>query len=441
MQTAKKRPEALAAFGKLCVKQAIPLAVLLALAPLLWNGLTHIDVAAAADALRNLAAWQWMAAATLTIISYWAMGGYEAAVHQMLRSKTDLSTARAAGIVSIALSQCTGFGIIIGTLARWRMLPDTSLPRALTLTAVISVCFLAGWAVVTGAALAFLPSAIPHGRAIGVAILLTAAALLTVSLFQPRLRWGPYTFAFPSLPISLRLIGLATVDLLAAGLAFWCLLPHGTELSVAVHLPAYLLAFTAGLVGSTPAGLGPFEVTLLALLPAAAASQLIVALVAFRIVYYLIPATVAAIALAFGPKTRSIAERPDLYEPGASLPPVLHAAVATGPRAELGLVRQGTHLILHAISPRRGWLIGETGSCLVGLTDPFGPEAAQTKALEDLCQRARSTGKVPAIYKCTARVAARARALGHRVVHIADEAVIDPTQINLQAPDHRQLRR
>ncbi|MBM7069703.1 phosphatidylglycerol lysyltransferase domain-containing protein [Actibacterium sp. 188UL27-1] len=441
MQSAKSRSQIRANLGRLCLKQVMPLLVMAALAPLLIKGLADIDLHVAANALHDLSVWQWFAAVGLTGVSYWAIGRYDGAVHRLMNSRTDQHTARAAGIVSISLSQCMGFGIIVGTLARWRMLPDTSLSRALALTAVISLCFLAGWTVIIGITLMLFPATLPYGRVLGVLIVLAALGYGIVALYQPKLTVGKFRISVPNLPISLTLVGLAAIDLTAASLAFWCLLPAGSPIDFAMLMPAYLLAFTAGLVASTPAGLGPFEVTMLGLLPAAAAPQLVVAMVAFRIVYYLIPACIAAIALAAGPKTRTKQDHPEHFAPGTVLPSVLQAALAQGPRAELGLIHQGTHGVLQAARPRRGWLMHETDACLVGLTDPFGPEAVYGQSLKDLCATGENSGRVPVVYKCASRMAARARGLGFRVVKIAEEAVIDPDGIDLQTPVYRQLRR
>ncbi|MEL6523137.1 MAG: phosphatidylglycerol lysyltransferase domain-containing protein [Pseudomonadota bacterium] len=441
MADAAPQDDVLRNIRKLCAKQALPVLVIVGLAPLLVSGLSELDVRAAFQALADLPAWQWLVAVALTAVSYWAIGRYDGVVHQMMRSPTELPTARTAGIVSISLSQCTGFGIIVGTLARWRMLPDTSLPRALGLTAVISTCFLVGWAAVTGFALLAMPSALPLAGWLGAATLLCIGMIAALCLICPTLKLGSITVSLPNLPICAKLVGLAAVDLTAAGLAFWFLLPPDAALSFALLFPAYLIAFTAGLLGSTPAGLGPFEMMLLSLLPLAAEPDLVVALLAFRIVYYLLPASVAAVALFIGPPGSRGSNRPKMHEAGADLPNVLRAVVRQSRRAELALVHQGTHRLLEVVNPRRGWLVGETPSFDVGLTDPFGPAATHKHAIGELASLSQRWSKIPVIYKCSARLAVRARQAGFALAKISQEAVIDPSRFNLQGSAHRQLRR
>ncbi|MEZ5796458.1 MAG: YbhN family protein [Paracoccaceae bacterium] len=67
-------------------------------------------------------------------------------------------------------------------------------------------------------------------------------------------------------------------------------------------LPAFLLAFGAGLLSGTPGGIGAFEVVLLALLPAHPAEGVIAATLAWRGVYHLAPAAIAALAVLRGPR-------------------------------------------------------------------------------------------------------------------------------------------
>jgi len=82
-------------------------------------------------------------------------------------------------------------------------------------------------------------------------------------------------------------------------LALYLLLPAPTPFSFARFLAVFLLAQVAGLASQVPGGLGVFEaVMLLNLSSSMPATKILGSLIAFRIVYYLLPLAVAALMLA-----------------------------------------------------------------------------------------------------------------------------------------------
>ena len=178
--------------------------------------------------------------------------------HRHLQTGIPRAAARRAGIAAIAVSQMLGLGVISGTILRWRMLPTLDLRQAAALTAAVAGSFLATWAVLTAAVMALSPGA--PGKGWAVLVLLVALGLAMLSLMAPRGRLAPRRW--PNALTMGRLLGLCTVDMLAAAAALAVLLPGA---GFAALLPAFLLAFGAGLVAATPGGMGAFEVTLLAL--------------------------------------------------------------------------------------------------------------------------------------------------------------------------------
>ncbi len=59
-------------------------------------------------------------------------------------------------------------------------------------------------------------------------------------------------------------------------------------------LPAVVIAIGAGLLSGAPGGIGAFELVLLALLPGAGEAALIAGILAWRLVYFVAPALIAA---------------------------------------------------------------------------------------------------------------------------------------------------
>ena len=113
---------------------------------LLSRRLAHIDLAALAAGFAGLGLAHWLTALGFTLLSFAAIGRYDAVIHRHLDSGTAEKAARRAGICAIAISQTLGLGLITGSILRWRMLPGLSLWSASRLTAAVAVSFLIGWA-------------------------------------------------------------------------------------------------------------------------------------------------------------------------------------------------------------------------------------------------------------------------------------------------------
>lgn len=483
------------------LRQALILTALVALAVLLRARVLALDLPAIMAALETVTMKQWALAAAATAVSYWSLGQYDAVIHRALKTQIAPRAAARAGILAIAISQTVGFGLISGALVRWRMTAGLSLAQASTITASVAASFLLGWAAITGAVLLALPLPVESGAGAGIAFegwhgLLRGVGALGVAL-------GTMALALPQLGRALTLFGrviplppskrvakiflLAALDTLAAGIALWMLLPPDAGPAFTVLLPAFLLALGAGFVAGTPGGIGPFEITLLALLPISDQTPVLAAVLAWRGIYFALPASVAGVALLRGPRAdqrtrEATAQRPGIplpphaarsaihpkaqrektlsafsdsaraahpslrdaiAPPATELTPRLAALVERAPRAELGLLRQGEHAVLLAGNARAGWMMGHARRALVGLLDPFGgAERALTQALlPRLSALARRQGKIACLYKITPRTAATARAMGWRVMPVAREAWLAPQSFTLNTPALAGLRR
>ena len=387
---------------------------------LLADRLHNLDLRATATAFAHLAPGQWLAALLATTVSFWALGRYDDVMHRHLGTGRHGPASVRAGAAAIAVSQSLGFGLVTGALMRWRLLPGISLWQASRLTAAVSAGFFLAWGVITLLALALLPGPFQTAAQRALPILaLLALAFLGLALLP---RFG--RLPLPNLILSLRLLGFAALDLGAAALALWSLFPPEAAPTLSALLPAFLLALGAGLLSGAPGGLGAFEVTLLALLPGQPEAALVAAILAFRAVYYALPALIGTLALL----------RPGPPPRAQPLPPPDHLA-RQARRAETLLLRQGEHRLARA--GQAIWLIGRSRHLLVALFDPVtGPPDLQA-----LRRLARAEGRLPVLYKTSARCAAQARRQGFRPIRIAREAVLTPHRFTLQGSARAGLRR
>ncbi|MBW6417678.1 phosphatidylglycerol lysyltransferase domain-containing protein [Celeribacter sp. PS-C1] len=425
--------------SKLLGKQMVPLAVMVFFAWLLWEKVAHLDMKAVFATVATVTPGQWGLAGLATLASFWAVGQYDRVLHAQLGTGISDSSARSSGIVAIGLSQALGFGALTGTLIRWRMLPELTLWQAARLSGAVALSFLMGWAVVATMALVVFQPEVPwmETLAIGaIALFLTLAAL---SIYPPR---ALVRLPWPSIKTMVTVVGLAAIDTICAGLALYVLLPDHLLLPLGHTVSAYLFSLGAGLISSTPGGVGPFEATLASLLPAIPLEPLLGAVVAFRLIYYGVPAAISALFVLRGPRRCNLAREPHLVKtsPSPYLPPQLEAQIFAAPRAEAGLLRTRDFSLLSAADGTPLGLASPIGQSLVMLSDPISPQCpGQTRTA--LSRAASRRYRMPAIYKCGARMAASARCAGWQVLPTAEEAWLAPAEFNLEGSKTRQLRR
>lgn len=397
---------------------------------LLHQRLATLDLDAVMQAFSAVPRGNWVLAFAATAVSFWAVGQYDASLHRHLNTRTAPKCARRAGMAAIALGQTLGLGVLTGALVRWRVLRDVSLLDATKLSAAVTVSFLFGWAIVTGAVLLVLPAA-PLKP---LALLACALGLLVVGLCLIRPRWQVlgYTFTLPNLFTLWHILAFTLVDTFAAAAALWLLCPPELALPFAALLPAYLLALGAGLISGTPGGVGAFEMTLLVALPMVDEPGLIAGVLAFRLAYYALPAVLAALCVVL--QRRPTAAR-------GAVPFTFSYADTPYPNApaEADLAAQ-SHIRIVDISQQSQALIGETSHASVMVLDPFGaPNHAQ--ALHALTVMAKGRARVPCVYKCGAKFAAAARSAGWYILPVAGEAWLNPVTFTLEGSDKSALRR
>jgi len=409
--------------ARVALRAAVPAVVITLCAMVVTDHVTADVLAALPDQLRGIAPWQWCIALLLTIASFVSVAQYDFLAHRAIGTGTSAHHARVSGAASIALGQTLGLGVITGAIARWRLLPDLSVVRAGHLSAFVSLTFVVSWAAVTASACLLLPA--PGWTFWPSVAALFALPVLAVALFiwpNPRVRGR--TVTLPSLPLAAAFLLYASLDLVLAAGALFVLLPVGT-LDVAHFLPLFLIALGCGLMSNTPGGVGPFELVLLTALPMADPAPLLAAILGYRIVYYALPAAMAAAVLL---RPLPVPERRATHAP---------APRRIAPRSEIGAILQnGGYLSCAGSSTLALWPTGQT---MTAFADPVTGTAPQ--ALDHLGTAARAAGCAAFVYKCGPRLARVARRAGWSVLHIADEAILDAASYTTDIPGRRTLRR
>ncbi|WP_407493283.1 phosphatidylglycerol lysyltransferase domain-containing protein [Pseudooceanicola sp. MF1-13] len=417
-------PRSLGASRRL-LKAVFPLVIGVACIILLNTKLEGLDFRAVADVVRTTSFPQWIAAAAATAVSFWAIGTYDVVVHRHLRTGVPDNVARVTGASSIAIAQVLGLGIVTGSLARWRMLQGAGGGMAAAITGVVSASFLGAWALVMVLLALVLPGAsLPFG--VTGLVLLGAVAVFALAFAAPTLRIRSLSLRLPSLRSLGSLSVLALIDIVAAAVALHVLMPAHLDIGFEVLLPIFAIALGCGLFSSTPGGAGPFELAVLTFLPQIDQAPLLGAILAWRLIYYAVPAVLAVIPLAFPYRL-----------PAKSAPDAGFANLSHASRAECNVMRQNGGFCLS--TGRDTSVVAETGQTLTLMFDPLHGTAQGVT--QDLAREARNRMLIPVIYKCSGPLASAARDAGWHVARVADDAVVDLAAFNLDGSKYRQLRR
>lgn len=384
-----------------------PAAALLILA----DRLEGVDAGEVAGAVARVPVDAWAMALAATLASFAAVAGYDALFHRWLGTGVARDRALLSGASAVALSQTLGFGLATGTLVRWRFLPDLSMAEALRVTTCVSLSFMAALGLIAGAA-----------SGLGVLVVAVVLALAGLSFARP----ARLPFRLPPVRLMLRLGVLATLDVGFAALALYALLPADAAIAFPTLLSAFAIALGAGLLTGAPGGVGPFELCLVTLLPQVGEPALLTSILAFRLVYYALPACLGLCALA-----RSLP--PGRVDSRSYKRPTVIRAEAGGLIGEPG----------HRLVARNGSTlhVAEASQTLVALGDPADGGRLGREDLSTLRKEAGRQSLWPAAYRLSPRSAAVARSAGWRVLPVSEEAWLVPGAFTDKGPDLRQLRR
>ncbi len=258
-------------------------------------------------------------AIVLTLLNGLVFTGYDALAARYVDHVLPCwQTALAAGI-SIPVSNSVGLALLSGSAIRYRLYLAWGV-SPLKIAQMIAFCNLSFWlGLLTVAGLLFLwhPVAIPTGLHLPFRST-QLIGLICLSMMIAYLLWNRYSrktlrlgkLIIPHLPIHLCIgqIAVSSLDWTLAAAVLYVLLPDNAPISGVAYFEIYLLAQLAGIISNIPAGLGVFETVLLLLMSSGVSnSALLIALIAYRVVYYLMPLGIAVLLLAaYEIHTRSV---------------------------------------------------------------------------------------------------------------------------------------
>jgi phosphatidylglycerol lysyltransferase len=273
------------------------------------NRLTHeISYAQVRAAMAALTARQIALSVAFTTLSYLALTFYDVLALRVIGRPIPWRTAALASFSSYTLSHNLGLALLTGGSARYRIYVAAGLdgPDVARIVAIAGAMFWAGVVTIAGVALlvhtgplqlASWTVAPGHVRLAGIVVLgVIVALVIAAGRGKGRISAFGVGFPLPSRGELLAQIGVATVDITCAAAALFILIPGSAPAQLAAFVLAYALGLVAALLSHVPGGIGVFESVVLAVVPSDRAT-LFAALIAYRIIYYLLPLALGVILL------------------------------------------------------------------------------------------------------------------------------------------------
>ena len=245
-----------------------------------------------------------------TGFSFFSLSLYDVfAVQSVAEGKVPLHVAGMAGASGYAVSNCLGFSYITGTAIRYRIYASLGLDlgRVAGVIATSWVAFWMGLILILGLLLTLHPDGIskvvPVSTTVETAIglsLLGALVVLFVWLSSGgrRLSLAGVGFDLPGGKLASLLTLAAIGDLFGASMVLYVLMPDDLGVGYPYFFTIYVAAIAVGILSHAPGGIGVFEATLIAGLGASGRSDVIAALLLYRVVYTFLPFAVASLSIA-----------------------------------------------------------------------------------------------------------------------------------------------
>jgi uncharacterized membrane protein YbhN (UPF0104 family) len=244
-----------------------------------------------------------------TVLGYLALAGYDAVSLAALGRHLPFRRVAYAAFLGYAFANSLPLSVVTGAAVRYRLYSQWGIERgdAARVITLNTVAYVVGLLASAGLAFAVQPVLVPGflrlplhtARPIGFLCLAVVAGYLVWSTRSGRdLKLWRWELPRPTFGRAVAQITVSAADWVLSGAALYVLLPHRVPFHV--FFAVFLLGQIAGLVAQVPAGLGVFEAVMLwGLTPALKTPAILIALVAYRVIYFLLPLVLASGVWAF----------------------------------------------------------------------------------------------------------------------------------------------
>lgn len=280
-------------------------AVLVLAGFLLYRVLHRYSFDEIVDSVRQIPAWRLALAGLFAAGSYACLTLFDTLAVRYVGKRLRYRYIAMTSFSALSIGHNIGFAALSSGAIRYRLYARRGLDFA-TVARIIAFCALTvglGLTILAGAALCLAPGLaaellrLSRAAAIGAGIACLAAAagylLLCARLRRPLHLWK-WQVELPTLRLALAQAVVGPLNFALVAACLHQLLAGIADVAYPGVATAYVLANVAALVSHVPGGLGVIESVVVLLLPG---ERLIGALIAFRLVYYLLPLPLGALTL------------------------------------------------------------------------------------------------------------------------------------------------
>jgi uncharacterized membrane protein YbhN (UPF0104 family) len=275
----------------------------------LYRELRGVSLEQLGASFSSISLHRWLLAGVSAVVAYVALAGYDALALSHLRRKISFLFITLTSFTTYAISHNLGASVLSGSLIRYRAYSSKGI-EAIEIGQLVAFCsftFALGTILLSGISLTFDPtlagrfidSLSPQmARAVGMLLLLAVAAYVYGSWRSLRpLVLGPIKIFYPSMrTVFLQLI-IGPLELLGAAAIIYFALPEAANPGYFTVLGIFLMSFSAALASTAPGGLGILELLFVKGLPEIDPSDVLAALIVFRLLYLLIPLALSLVVV------------------------------------------------------------------------------------------------------------------------------------------------
>lgn len=403
-------------------------------------------------ALRALPPLDLLAAAVLTAAGYAIGIGYDVLALRFIRRSLPLRQVAFAAFAANALSNNIGNTVLTGGPLRYWLYRPLGL-SAMDVAKVVffcSVSFWLGYVFLAGVLLVRPGGSLPDlaelrllDRAfVGATLLALVVAYVVAALLRRRLAGRRVAASLPAPAIALAQVAVACVDILVMAAALYVLLPDETRISFVPFVALFLVAVATSAATQVPGGVGVFEAAVLLLVgPAAPLAGAAAALIAFRVIYCVLPLLVAAPMVAVHRMRATAARSPWKIQPASDaeierVRPIVERSPATYAnlvyRREMALVLSG--------AGNAFVMFGEMHRSVIAMGDAVGPAQEAEDATRRFVHLCRGARRRPVFFEVAAERQPLYQELGLALTKLGEQARVELAGFHLGTHEHASLR-
>ncbi|MCO5731408.1 lysylphosphatidylglycerol synthase domain-containing protein [Rhizobium sp. SSA_523] len=286
---------------------ALGLVVVAISAWFLYKELRDLSLGELQYSLKAIPLSAWCLAVLASLAAYAALAGYDALALYYLRRRIAWYFITLTSFTTYALSHNLGASVLSGSVIRYRAYSSKGM-SAIEIGQLVAFCsftFALGTLLLSAITLLIEPAlglrlglSEDAARGAGLVILLLIAAYVFGSWRQLRpFSIGPLKITYPNLKtVGLQLL-IGPLELLAAAAIIYVVLPSAGNPGFVTILGIFLLSFSAALLSTAPGGLGVLELVFVNGLPEMDKSDVLAALIVFRLFYLLLPFALSLIVV------------------------------------------------------------------------------------------------------------------------------------------------